>query len=41
MSEKGRGKRKATEMDDEGAENEEKTDGGCKRRRMGDVNGDG
>ena len=34
MSEKARGKRKATEMDDEGAENEEKTDGGRKRRRV-------
>ena len=28
------GKRKATETDDEGAENEEKTDGGRKRRRV-------
>ena len=34
MSEKAKGKRKATETDDEGAENEEKTDGGRKRRRV-------
>ena len=32
MSEKAKGKRKVTEMDDEGAENEEKTDGGRKQR---------
>ena len=34
MSEKAKGKRKVTEMDDEGAENKEKTDGGRKRRRV-------
>ena len=34
MSEKAKGKRKVTETDDEGAENEEKTDGGRKRRRV-------
>ena len=34
MSEKAKEKRKATETDDEGAENEEKTDGGRKRRRV-------
>ena len=33
MSEKAKGKRKVTETDDEGAENEEKTDGGRKQRR--------
>ena len=32
MSEKAKGKRKVTETDDEGAENEEKTDGGRKWR---------
>ena len=32
MSEKAKGKRKVTETDDEGAENEEKADGGRKRR---------
>ena len=34
MSEKAKGKRKVTETDDEGAEHEEKTDGGRKRRRV-------
>ena len=34
MSEKAKGKRKVTETDDEGAENEEKTDRGQKRRRV-------
>ena len=34
MSEKAKGKRKVTETDDEGAENEEKTDGERKRRRV-------
>ena len=34
MSEKAKEKRKATETDDEGAEHEEKTDGGRKRRRV-------
>ena len=34
MSEKAKGKRKVTETDDEGAENEEKTDGGRKQRRV-------
>ena len=34
MSEKAKGKWKVTETDDEGAENEEKTDGGRKRRRV-------
>ena len=34
MSEKAKGKRKVMETDDEGAENEEKTDGGRKRRRV-------
>ena len=32
MSEKAKGKGKVTKMDDEGAENEEKTDGGRKRK---------
>ena len=34
MSEKAKGKRKVTETDDEGAGNEEKTDGGRKRRQV-------
>ena len=34
MSEKAKGKWKVTETDDEGAENEEKTDGGRKRRQV-------
>ena len=34
MSEKAKGKRKATETDDEGADDKEKTDGGRKRRRV-------